>query len=130
MWLKAALITATAVLAGCAFDVSFVKSEPAQFTAAAGCGPGWTLLGDESVAMGTGFATRLKAGTRWRCIGTVEAGQVYRTDDQVVTVEASNIYEAQAVIDTGRLVGFYLPVEKRFARAPEAILLQKKETTP
>jgi hypothetical protein len=100
------------VLAGCPFDVSFLKTEPAAFVAQPDCGKPFILGRAETIGMGTGFATRLRQGTRWQCIGQVHAGLVYRTADQVVTVEASNIHEAQAVVNQGRLVGFYLPVER------------------
>jgi hypothetical protein len=37
---------------------------------------------------------------------------VYATRDRVLTVEASNVHEAYIVVSNGKLVGFFLPVEK------------------
>ncbi len=42
-------------------------------------------------------------------------GDVYKTRDQVLTVEASNVQEAYIVVESGRLVGFYMPVERTFS---------------
>jgi hypothetical protein len=42
-------------------------------------------------------------------------GNVYRTRDQVVTVEGSHIHEAYIVVTERSLVGFYLPVERTFS---------------
>lgn len=47
-------------------------------------------------------------------VGTDPHGDVYKTEDQILTVEASNVYEAFIVISAGDLVGFYLPVEDAF----------------
>jgi hypothetical protein len=97
---------------GCAFDISHITRVPTIFTSADG--PGWTLQQDQSIAVGSGFPTKLRHGTKWQMAGRIPQGEVYRTPDQVVTVEASNIYEAMVVLQGGRLVGFYLPVERSF----------------
>jgi hypothetical protein len=126
-----ALILVCAIVpSGCAFDVSYVKTAPAGFTPKTSCGVSWTLTKEESIGLGTGFPTRLHQGTRWRCVGAVEAGDVFRTDDQIVTVEASNIYEAMAVMSGGNLVGFYLPVERRIAPVTPPVPIQIKEIHP
>jgi len=108
-------MTVTAVslwLTGCAFDISYVKQTPATFTAMPGVSPDFILQQDVKVSLGTGFPTRLKSGTCWHQIGTTEYGTVFVTKDQIVTVEASNIYEAQLVVSNQCITGFYLPVEK------------------
>lgn len=124
-----ALMAAVLLTTGCAFDVSFVKLQPATFTARPDCSSAWTLLENESIALGTGFPTRLRQATRWHCVGVVEAGTVFRTDDQIVTVEASNIYEAMAVMNGNQLVGFYLPVDRKIAPVTPAVPLRIKEST-
>lgn len=116
--LRIAIILATT---GCAFDVSYVPRIPTTFQAATG--PGWTLQQDESIGVGSGFSTQLKHGTKWQLAGHVPQGDVYRTDDQVVTVEASNIYEAMVVLQGDRLTGFYLPVEHSFVAASNPVTL-------
>lgn len=76
-------------VSACALDVSFLKTEPAAFTVDPGCHDRWTLTAEHSVALGTGFPTRLRAGTAWQCMGHVATGDVYRTNDQIVTVAST-----------------------------------------
>jgi hypothetical protein len=108
---------------GCAFDISYVKRVPTEFQSAAPTGPGWTLSQEQSIGVGSGFSTTLQRGTRWQLIGHIPQGDVYRTSDQIVTVEASNIYEAMVVVQRDKLVGFYLPVEHSFVSATDPITL-------
>lgn len=110
--LKYLFLVCTLLLVGCAFDVSYVKKSPATFTATAGTSPDFVLQQDGKVSLGTGFPTRLKSGTHWHQVGTTEYGTVFATKDQIVTVEASNIYEAQLIVSNQCITGFYLPVEK------------------
>lgn len=110
-------------ISGCAFDVSFVKTVPASFIADTGCRDQFVISGDQRIEMGTGFPTKLRQGTKWRCVGHVEGGDVFGTTDQIVTVEASNIYEALIVARGDQLTGFYLPIEKRLAPVVPSIKL-------
>jgi len=82
-----------------------------------------TLAGDLTVKPSGGYERTLKKHTRWECVGQVTQGQVYRTRDQVLTVEASHVYEANIVVSSGHLVGFYLPVERTFSPLDAPILL-------
>jgi hypothetical protein len=100
-------------LVGCAFDVSHVAQLPTSFVAASGS-QDWTLDRDQSISVGSGFPTRLQHGTRWQLAGHVAQGDVYRTADQIVTVEASNVFEAMLVVQGDQVAGFYLPVEHSF----------------
>lgn len=99
---------------GCAFDVSYVKKVPVKFTSDKdlAAAPEFLLKDSVRVRLGTGFPTYLQNGTRWRLTGRTEVGSVYSTKDQIVTVEASNIYEAMLVVSNRNITGFYLPVEK------------------
>ncbi len=99
----------------CAFDVVRVKQEPAQFEPNASEQDEWTLGQDVNVSLNTGYKRKLKAGTRWHCIGKIENGDVYKTKDQILTVEGSNIYEAYIVVSERYLVGFYLPGNQTFS---------------
>lgn len=117
-------------LAGCAFDVSHVRQQPVQFRAVTSAFREFVLLQEVKVKLGSGFPTVLKAGTRWRQIGSVEQGDVYATKDQVVMVEASNNYEAQLVVAGSCVKGFYLPVEKTFVAVSKSILLPVTQTNP
>lgn len=69
----------------------------------------------ETFPLGTGFTRTLRQGTKWEYVGTVQYGDVFKTKDQVFTVEASNIHEAYLVISENTLVGFYLPVERTYS---------------
>jgi hypothetical protein len=96
---------------GCAFNVWQVKQVPAAFAAACDS-PTFRLTRETKVGLGSGFDTVLKANTTWNQVGVTESGKVYSTKDQVVKVEASNIYEAYLVVSNNCLAAFYLPVEK------------------
>jgi hypothetical protein len=110
-------ILITAILsAGCAFDISHVKQSPASFVPVAeNAQEHFTLDKDVKATLGTGFATWLLAGSRWQQVGNTQYGEVFHTRDQVVTVEASDIYEADLVVSNRIMTGFYLIVEKTFA---------------
>lgn len=90
-----------------------VVQEPAQFTPAGG--KSFRLSRAAEVGLSTGYSTTLRADTRWELVGTVTQGEVYRTKDQVVTLEGAHIHEGYLVLDRGMLVGFYLPVERTFS---------------
>ena len=112
---------------GCAFDVVSVHQTPAAFTLAPdSTDDDFVLQEPVKVLLGTGFPTYLEAGTHWHRVGRIQYGTVYKTRDQVVTVEASNIYEAQLVVENQMIQGFYLPVEKTFASAKEPIRIITK----
>ena len=78
------------------------------------------------VSLSTGYTTVLKAQTTWALVGQIEQGEVYKTRDQVVTVEGSHIHEAYLVVKDGALVGFYLPVERTFSPLSEEVVLPLK----
>jgi len=118
------LLPVFGLLFGCAFDVVHVKQEPARFEASTSVQDAWTLTRDVEISLDTGYKRKLKAGTRWECIGKIEKGDVYRTKDQILTVEGSNIYEACLVVSEGQLVGFYLPANQTFSP------LSSKESLP
>ena len=101
---------------GCAFDVIHVDHTPARLdTASAPCTAPITLSTDVTVTPSGGYARTLKRGTRWECRGRIDQGWVYRTRDQVLTLEASNVFEADIVVLDGTLTGFYLPVERAYS---------------
>jgi hypothetical protein len=77
------------LLAGCAFDISHVERVPTTFQPAVADGSGWTLPHEQSIGVGSGFATTLRRDTRWHLVGHIPQGDVYKTSDQIVTVEAS-----------------------------------------
>jgi hypothetical protein len=106
-----ALVVATlALLAACAPKV---VSQATSFTPESG--KSFRLSQEASIALSTGYSTKPKPGTSWELVGRVPDGEVYRTRDQIVTVEGEHIHEAYLVVSDGTLVGFYLPVERAFA---------------
>ena len=90
-----------------------VVQEPTQLTPTVG--KTFRLMQAAEVALTTGYSTTLRANTTWQLVGTLTQGEVYRTRDQVVTLEGAHIHEAYIVVDQGVLVGFYLPVERTFS---------------
>ncbi|HEX3797169.1 MAG TPA: hypothetical protein VH413_00600 [Verrucomicrobiae bacterium] len=119
------LASAVAWFTGCAFDVVHLKQTPVDsFTPASGAS--FELVKEVRASLGTTYLTVLKAGTTWRESGSIRLGKVFHTQDQIVKVEGSNIYEADLVVADGSLVGFYLPVEQSFVRLSTAIPLETK----
>jgi hypothetical protein len=90
-----------------------VVQEPTQLTPA--IGKSFRLTQAAEAALTTGYSTTLRANTTWQLVGTVPQGEVYRTRDQIVTLEGAHIHEGYIVVDQGALVGFYLPVERTFS---------------
>lgn len=121
----AVLIAAVIVLGtGCMFDLVHLKQSPANFQPVSGVGNRWKLIQDAKISVGTGYDTRLKSGTRWEQVGRIEQGDIFKTNDQIVTVEASNIHEAFLVVRGSTVAGFYLPVERTFAPINSPITIQ------
>ena len=102
-------------LCGCAFDLMHVKQLPAQIDTSQNKLDSFMLEKEETVDLGTGYTRVLKAGTKWDYVGKIQNGDVFKTKDQVLTVEASNIHEAYIVVASEKVVGFYLPVERTFS---------------
>ncbi len=75
------------------------------------------------VTPSTGYTRTLKAGSAWIKTGTVPQGDVYRIDNDVFLLEGAHMHEAHAVINAGRLVGFYLPFEQAFVGLSPAVSL-------
>lgn len=107
-------LVAISLLGGRAFDVIHVEQRPVQFDAALQSAR-FELAADTVVNVGPGYARTLRKGSRWMPVGRVAEGDVYRSRDQVLTVEASDIHEAWLVVHENRVVGYYLVVEKTFS---------------
>jgi hypothetical protein len=74
-------------LAGCAFDVIHVKQEPAELVSVEPPKDSWVLVRKAIIELGTGYKRKLKAGTTWDYAGSIKQGEVYKTDDQILTIE-------------------------------------------
>ena len=123
-------IAAAIYLAGCAFDITSVKQRPVSFVSKTGDAKTFTLDRAVTAHLGTGFTTKLDAGTHWRQIGSTEFGNVFATKDQIVTVEASDIYEADLVVSNQVITGFYLVVEKTFTPVTRPIPIAMTASKP
>ena len=117
------------MLAACAFDLAHVEQAPAQLLVAqapvqllvAQPAKGQFVIEQEVLlTLPFGYRRTLRQGSKWTFVGTIAEGDVYTTKDQVLTVEASNIHEAYIVMKAGKLVGFYLPVERTYSPASES----------
>jgi hypothetical protein len=73
--------------------------------------------------MAVGPGSVLPAGSRWRAVGSLAQGTVYRPLNQVVLLEGQRVDEAWPVVQSGRLQGFFLPAEARFAPVRHAVPL-------
>lgn len=105
------MLIACGLLTGCALPV---RQIPLSVPLAPASGKEFVLARDAQCRIGTGYGRTLRAGARWVLYGRIERGEVYRSPDQVLTVEGYDIYEAYPVVSDGTLVGFYLPVERTF----------------
>jgi hypothetical protein len=106
-WIAGAALT---VVAACA---PVITQESAQLTP--GDGRMFRLARKAEIPLSTGYSTTLRPNTRWQRVGQLPQGDVYRTRDQIVTVEGAHIHEAYVVLKDGSIVGFYLPVERTFS---------------
>lgn len=70
---------------------------------------------DLPILLSTGYTRTLPAGTRWRAVGSVPQGTVYRPLDTVFVIEGRNFHEAYLVVRGDELHGFYLPGERNFS---------------
>lgn len=115
------------LLNACAFDLIQVKQIPTKIESTNLSKSAFELEKEVNVDPGHGYKRKLKQGTKWNYVGTVSYGDVFRSKDQILTVEASNIYEAYIVVLSGKLVGFYLPVEKSYSPLDDPQILYMKE---
>jgi len=103
------------LVGGCAFDVIRLEQIPAKLDSKNSCNISFILVKNVNIQLDGGYSRILKQGTKWNCIGRTVQGDVYKTKDQILTIEASNVFEAYIVVSSKKLIGFYLPVEHTFS---------------
>lgn len=106
-------LVAVALLCGCASAVpteatklSPLLEQPAKVI---------RLEREASFVLSTGYKRNLRPDSKWRLVGSIAQGQVYRPVDSVLTIEGRQVHEAYLVISGGALRGFYLPGESNYA---------------
>jgi hypothetical protein len=117
MFVRSAAVAASCALAfALAACASMVESAPVAFTAATHA-PALELRLERSaeVRLSTGYTRVLPTGSRWRHVGKVPKGDVYRPVDAVFSIEGRHIHEAYLVLSDRSLVGFYLPGESGYS---------------
>lgn len=117
------------LLNACAFDVVHVKQIPTEIVTSQSVKSSFKLEKEVDLNLGTGYSRTLREGTRWNYVGTTPYGDVFKTSDQILTVEASNIHEAYIVVASNKLVGFYLPVEHSYSPLSDPVELSINTTT-
>jgi hypothetical protein len=117
------LVVTVGMLAGCAPEVVREPIVPPAAVAAGGLPDTIVLARQTVVHIGTGYDRLLEARTRWRLVGAIPQGVVYRAAQGVFTVEGANIHEAYLVLRGEELVGFYLPVEQAFSPLKDGVPL-------
>lgn len=115
------------LLNACAFDLFHIEQIPTQIKSTNLSKPSFELEKEVNFVLDKGFRRKLKQGTKWNYVGNVSYGDVFRSKDQILTVEASNIHEAYIVVSAGKLVGFYLPVERSYSPLRDSQILYMKE---
>lgn len=81
------------------------------------------------VQLDSGYDRTIAVGTTFAAAGTIAQGRVLRPTNTVISVEGSHVHEAWPVVRDGRLVGFYLPVERAFTTlsSPVAVSLSERK---
>ena len=95
-----ALLCAACALNACA---PMVASAPVDFTPIAASSADKAndlqLRAAADFALPTGYSRTLAAGSRWRPVGRIPQGAVYRPVDSVFSIEGRQVHEAYLVID-------------------------------
>ena len=116
-------LLATGVLAACAPEVFKVPIVSPSEAAAKGYADTIVIAREATITIGTGYDRMLAISSRWRFVGVIPNGTVYRAAQGVFTLEGANIHEAYLVLRGRELVGFYLPVEQAFSPLKDAVML-------
>ncbi|MBS0340094.1 MAG: hypothetical protein JSS56_06175 [Proteobacteria bacterium] len=127
--LRVLALAAVFSLGACA---PMVVSAPVDFTPIAASKPGelhdLKLLTPARLALPTGYSRDLAANSRWRAVGHIPQGTVYRPVDSVFSIEGRQVHEAYLVIDrNAALQGFYLPGESRYSPLDKPVQLSTGE---
>ena len=122
-----ALFFAIFLCSSCAFDLAHIKYEPAELISNQPSDDSFTLMEDVQIDRSPcNYDRTLRAGTQWAPVKLLIQGVVYRSSDQILTIECSNIFEVYLVIQDAELVGIYLPVERGYVALKRTYPLKMK----
>ena len=105
------------VVAACA---AMIDSSPVTYTPLATTTDA-KLRGSLEIKLSPPYKRTLADGSRWRLVGKVPQGNVYKPLDAPFSIEGRQVHEAYLVIAAGSLVGFYLPAEGGYSPLSGAI---------
>lgn len=108
-------LLAIITFSGCAFDIVHVDQVPVQYEQESTKKPSFELKDEVNINLGTGYSRKLNKGTQWHYVNSITYGDIFKTKDQILTIEGSNIFEAFIVVSQKQLVGFFLPVEETYS---------------
>ena len=97
---------------GCASEI--VHSSARLAAPSAGDRQRIEIADETTVRSSSGYSRVLPAGSMWELRGTLPQGSVYRRVKDIFTIEGAHVHEAYLVVADDRLVGYYLPVSRRF----------------
>jgi hypothetical protein len=83
-----------------------------------------------SIQLDSGYERSIGSGTQFMDIGRIEQGRVLKPTSTTFTIEGSHMHEAYPVVNGGRIVGFYLPVERAFSPLSRPTPLLTEERKP
>lgn len=102
------------LLSGCASEV--IKQPATAFEPAPDSPPVFkTVQTTVFPEFSSGYKRAIQHGSVWKLAGTVSQGEVYAPVKTAFTVQGAHSHEAYLIVDKGKLVGFYLPVEKAYS---------------
>lgn len=125
--LVGAAVLAAAALSACAPEV---VRQSADLVPSAASPRRLETTRSTEVQLGTGYSRTIAAGTTLAEAGAIPQGRVLRPTNTIFSVEGAHVHEAYAVVQGGRLVGFYLPFERAFSPLPSPVEFPLKESTP
>jgi hypothetical protein len=109
-----------ALLVACAAQV---RVAPATLSPLAGAPAELTIADDVPIRLSTGYTRTVAARSRWRAVGVLPQGTVYRPVDSVFAIEGRHVHEAYLVLRGASLQGFYLPGEGNYSALQDGIPL-------
>lgn len=128
MRLRALLFPAAIILAGCASEV--VRSPVQLSVVPAQESRRYVAVKPASIRLDSGYERSIDSGTEFMEIGRIEQGRVLKPTSTTFTIEGAHMHEAYPVVNSGRIVGFYLPVERAFSPLSTPTSLVTEERKP